>query len=263
MHLIRYQKEDAVHYGYLDGERVGRISGDVFGEFVRGRRVGVLSEVKLLAPCVPSKIIGVTQNFADRLREEGGDAPSLPSLFLKPPSSLIGPDEAIVLPPQSEQVEFGAELAVVIGRRARWVTPEDAPKVVLGYTCANDVTARDLLDADGRWARAKGFDTFCALGPSIATGLDLAERLITCAVNGETRQMSSTHDMLFTIPQIVAFVSSVMTLLPGDVLLTGTPAGAGRLAAGDVVEVEIEGIGKLRNPVTAESSTPKVEGSQQ
>jgi 2-keto-4-pentenoate hydratase/2-oxohepta-3-ene-1,7-dioic acid hydratase in catechol pathway len=249
MHLIRYQKDDALHHGYLDGERVGRISGDVFGEFVRGRRVGTLSEVKLLAPCAPGKIIGVTRNFADRVREEGREAPPLPSLFLKPPTAVIGPEDAIVLPPQSEQVEYGAELAVIIGKRARWVAPEDAPKVVLGYTCANDVTARDLLDADGTWTRAKGFDTFCALGPSIATGLDPAELLITCAVNGETRQMSSTRDMLFTIPQIVAYVSSVMTLLPGDAILTGTPAGAGLLAPGDVVEVDIEGIGRLRNPV--------------
>jgi 2-keto-4-pentenoate hydratase/2-oxohepta-3-ene-1,7-dioic acid hydratase in catechol pathway len=144
-------------------------------------------------------------------------------------------------------VEYGAELGVVIGRRAFQVAPEEAPACVLGYTCANDLTAQALIDAEGLWARGKSFDTFCALGPVIATGLDPAEMLITCKINGATRQMSSTHDMLFGVPQIVAFVSSIMSLWPGDVILTGTPAGGGRLADGDTVEVEIEGIGILKN----------------
>jgi 2-keto-4-pentenoate hydratase/2-oxohepta-3-ene-1,7-dioic acid hydratase in catechol pathway len=252
MLIVRYLLEGKPHFGYLDGEQVGPITGDIFGDFSRGRKKLPLADVKLLAPCAPSKIIGLTRNFSDRVRESGDPAPELPTLFFKPPSSVIGPEESILLPPQSQQVEHGAELAVVIGKRARWLTPEQALAYILGYTCANDVTARDLLTTDGLWARGKGFDTFCPLGPGIATGLDPAERLITCKVNDATRQMSSTHDMLFAVPKIVAFVSSIMTLLPGDVILTGTPGGAGLLKAGDTVEVEIEGIGKLKNGVRAE-----------
>jgi 2-keto-4-pentenoate hydratase/2-oxohepta-3-ene-1,7-dioic acid hydratase in catechol pathway len=197
----------------------------------------------------PSKIVAVGNNFADRAREVGLPAPAVPLIFLKPPSAVIGPDDAIELPPQSQQVEHSAELALVIGRKGRWIALEEAPHYVYGYTCANDVTARDILDFEGLWTRGKSFDTFCPLGPVIDTTLDPSDALITCRVNGQTRQMTSTHDMLFGVPQIVAFVSSVMTLLPGDVILTGTPAGAGLLAPGDLVEVGIEGIGILRNHV--------------
>ena len=252
MKLVRYQQGEATHWGYLDGQQVGPITGDIFGEFSRGRKKVPLAQLKLLAPCQPGKIVGLAQNFFDRVRESGAPAPELPTLFLKPPSSVIGPDEPIRLPPQSQQVEHGAELAVVIGKAARWLPPEEALAHVLGYTCANDLAARDLIDADRLWARGKGFDTFCPLGPCIATGLDPAELLITCRVNGETRQMSSTHDMLFSVSKIIAFVSSIMTLVPGDVILSGTPSGSGLLNPGDVVEVEIEGIGKLKNPVKAE-----------
>jgi 2-keto-4-pentenoate hydratase/2-oxohepta-3-ene-1,7-dioic acid hydratase in catechol pathway len=256
MQLIRYQHDHETHFGYLDGDRVGPISGDIYGEFVRHRRRIPLAEVTLLTPCRPSKIIGVENNFTDRLREMSLPAPDLPRIFIRPPSTVIGPGEAIRLPPQSQKVEYAAELAVVIGKRARRVAPEDALPCVLGYTCADDVTARDLVEQDGMRARAKSFDTFCPLGPNITTGLDPVELLITCKVNGETHQMSSTRDVLFTVPQVVAFVSSIMTLLPGDVILMGTPAGAGILADRDVVEVEIEGIGKLSNPVIAEGSEP-------
>ena len=252
MFLIRYQKGDEIHYGYLDGETVGMISGDVFGPFVRGPRVALLSEVKVLAPCQPSKIIGIVNNFVDRSREKGETPPELPLFFFKPPSTVIGPEAAIQLPPQSQRVEYGAELAVVIGKRARWVTLEEANQYILGYTCANDVTARDVVEQEGGWARGKSFDTFCPLGPCIVTSLDLADLRVASAVNEGTRQMNSTRDMVFSMAQLVAFLSSVMTLLPGDVILTGTPSGAGILMAGDVVEVEIEGIGKLRNPVEAE-----------
>jgi 2-keto-4-pentenoate hydratase/2-oxohepta-3-ene-1,7-dioic acid hydratase in catechol pathway len=263
MKIIRYQKQEEVRYrwpirqkssepeiryGWLEGPKIYDLIGEPFGECSRGKGVAELGAVTLLAPCLPSKIIGLTRNFADRVRETGHPPPALPTIFLKPPSTVIGPEMAIRLPPQSQAVEFGAELGVVIGRRAYQVPPEEALTYVFGYTCANDITAQDLIDADGLWARGKSFDTFCALGPAIVSGLDPAELLITCKVNGETRQMSSTHDMLFTVPQIVAFVSSIMTLLPGDVILTGTPAGAGRLADGDVVDIEIEGIGVLKNP---------------
>ncbi len=267
MKLVRYQKREELRYhwprrskpaepetpyGWLEGEKVYELVGDPFGDCARGRTVGELAAVKLLAPCVPTKIVGLTRNFADRVRESGLNAPALPTLFLKPPSAVVGPEAAIRLPPQSQQVEYGAELAVVMGKQAYGVPPEEALLYVHGYTCANDVTAQDLVTADGLWARGKGFDTFCALGPCVATGLDPAELLITCKVNGVTRQMSSTHDMLFAVPQVVAFISSIMTLMPGDVILTGTPAGSGKMEAGDVVEIEIEGIGTLRNTAKRE-----------
>jgi 2-keto-4-pentenoate hydratase/2-oxohepta-3-ene-1,7-dioic acid hydratase in catechol pathway len=249
MQIVRYQHDNQTHLGYLDGEQVGPVSGDIFGEFVRHRRKVPLAEVRLLAPVEPSKIVGVENNFVDRLREMGLLTPDLPRIYLRPPTTVIGPGEAIQLPPQSQKVEFAAELAVVIGKRARRVAPEEALAYVLGYTCANDVTARDLAELDGVRARAKSFDATCPLGPNITTGLDPTELLITCKVNGETKQLSSTRDMLFNVSQAVAFVSSIMTLLPGDVILMGTPAGVGLLAEGDTVEVEIEGIGKLSNSV--------------
>lgn len=253
MQLIRYQHDHETHFGYLDGDRVGPISGDIFGEFVRHRRRLPLAEVTLLAPCQPGKVIGVDNNFTDRLREMSLPTPDLPRIFIRPPSSVLGPGDAIQMPPQSQKVEYAAELAVVIGKRVRRVAPDEALRCVRGYTCANDVTARDLVELDGVRARAKSFDATCPLGPNITTGLDPAELLITCRVNGETRQMSSTRDMLFTVPQVVAFVTSIMTLLPGDVILMGSPAGVGVLADGDVAEVDIEGIGKLSNPVKAEA----------
>lgn len=249
MLFVRYRKDDAVSYGVLEGDSVRPLDGDLFGVYRREARAVPLAEVALLAPVAPGKIVAVGNNFADRAREAGLPAPSVPLLFLKPPSAVIGTGEPIRLPPQSEQVEHGAELAAVIGRPARWVSPEEALRHVLGYTCANDVTARDIIDAEGLWTRGKSFDTFCPLGPWIATTLDPADALLTCRVNGAVRQMTSTHDMLFSVAQLVAFASSVMTLLPGDVLLTGTPAGASPLADGDEVEIEIEGLGVLRNPV--------------
>ncbi len=251
MHLVRYQHGHTISHGYLDGDSIGAITGDLFGAHTRGPREVKRAEVKLLAPVQPGKIVAVGSNFADRAREAGLPAPAFPLIVLKPPSAVIGPDEAIELPPQSRQVEHSAELAIVIGRRGRWITPDAAPHHILGYTCANDVTARDIIALEGLWTRGKSFDTFCPLGPLISTTLNPNDALITCRVNGQTRQMTSTHDMLFSAQQIVAFVSSVMTLLPGDVILTGTPAGAGPLAAGDLVEIEIEGIGILRNHVRA------------
>ena len=253
MHLIRYETKGQVRYGYLEGESVGEVSGDIFGEFVRGGLVAPLAEVRLLAPCQPSKIIAVSYNFMDRLREVGLPPTNLPPLAFKAPSSVCGPGEAIQLPPQSQDVQFGAELAVVMGRRARWVSPEDARAHILGYTCANDVLAVDVAQIDQAWTRASSFDTFCPLGPSIATHVDPTELRLTCTVNGVTRQIASSLDMLFSVPQVIAFISASMTLLPGDVILMGTPAGCGPLSAGDVVEVKVEHIGSLRNTVVGEA----------
>jgi len=231
---------------------VGLIQGSPFGEFLRLETEIPLSEVQLLAPVQPSKIICVGRNYAAHAKEHDADVPEVPLLFLKPPSSLIGPEDPISLPPQSQQVEHEAELVVVIGKRGRWIQPEEALDFVLGYTIGNDVTARDLQYRDNQWTRAKGFDTFCPIGPWIETEFDPADQVITCYVNGEMRQMSTTRDMVFNIHQLIAFASSIMTLEAGDILMTGTPAGVGSLNPGDVVEVSIEGIGTLRNPIVSD-----------
>lgn len=256
MRFIRYQmKGEGPFTGWILEDRVGRVEGSLFGEYRRMEAETPLELVKLLPPVMPGKIICVGRNYAEHAKEHNAEVPDLPLLFLKPPSSVIGPNDTVILPPQSQQVEHESELAVVIGRRARWVKPEDALDYVLGYTAANDVTARDLQRRDNQWTRSKGFDTFCPLGPWIETDLDVNDVLITCRVNGEMRQMASSREMIFPVAQLVAFASSVMTLEPGDVILTGTPAGVGPLKPGDVVEVDVEGIGVLKNKVAAEKLT--------
>ena len=253
MRFIRYQPPSgAPSFGWVLEDRVGPLEGSPFAEFRRGEAVHTLDEVRLLAPIQPSKILCVGRNYVAHAKEHAAEVPEVPLLFLKPPSAVIGTGDPILLPPQSQQVEHEAELAVVISRRGRWISPEEAPNYILGYTIANDVTARDLQFRDGQWTRGKGFDTFCPLGPWIETDFDPADAVITCHVNGEMRQMASTRDMVFGVRQLIAFASSVMTLEPGDLLLTGTPAGVGPLQAGDLVEVTIEGLGTLRNSVTAE-----------
>lgn len=212
-----------------------------------------LADVRLLAPVIPrSKVVGIGRNYAEHAAELGHEVPAEPLMFLKPNTSVVGPDDAVVLPPQSTEVHHEAELAVVIGRICKDVPVERADEVVFGYTCADDVTARDLQRRDGQWARAKGFDTFCPLGPWVSTALDPGDLAVECRVNGRTTQSGRTSQMLADVPALVAAVSSAFTLLPGDVILTGTPAGVGRIDAGDVVEVTIEGIGTLRHLVVAE-----------
>jgi 2-keto-4-pentenoate hydratase/2-oxohepta-3-ene-1,7-dioic acid hydratase in catechol pathway len=209
-----------------------------------------LIDVRLLAPVLPSKVIAIGKNYADHVAEMGGETPPEPVLFLKPSTAVIGPREPIVYPAAlSERVDFEGELAVVIGRLCRQVPPSRVPEVIFGYTCANDVTARDLQAKDGQWDRAKGFDTFCPLGPWIETDADPADLELTTVVNGEIRQYSRTSLLMHDVAALVTFVSAVMTLLPGDVLLTGTPAGVGPLKDGDEVSVTIEGIGTLSNEV--------------
>jgi len=252
MQFVRYQLgSDAPRYGWVFEDRVGPIEGAPFGEFRRLEAEIPLHMVKLLDPVTPGKIICVGRNYAEHAREQNVDVPEIPILFMKPPSAVIGPGDSIILPPQSNRVEHEGELAVVIGREGRWISADQALDYVLGYTVANDVTARDLQRRDGQWTRGKGFDTFCPIGPWIETDLDPADVLVQTRVNGEMRQMASTREMMFPVEQLIAFVSSVMTLNPGDVLLTGTPAGIGPLQPGDVVEVTVEGIGSLSNPVRA------------
>jgi 2-keto-4-pentenoate hydratase/2-oxohepta-3-ene-1,7-dioic acid hydratase in catechol pathway len=249
MRFLRYQSSGNVYYGWSHEHLVGHVDGNIFGDFRRMEANMDIDEIKLSYPVQPSKIICVGRNYATHAAEHGVDVPDIPMLFLKPPSSIISTKESIVLPPQSNQVEHEAELAVVIGKQGRWIKPDETNGYILGYTIANDVTARDLQRRDGQWTRGKGFDTFCPVGPWIDTEFDPADALITCKVNNEVRQMASTRDMVFPVSHLIAFASSIMTLMPGDLLLTGTPAGVGILNPGDEVEVEIEGLGILSNSV--------------
>jgi len=233
----------------VEGETVYALEGELYGRLQRGAAVAPLDKVRLLAPCQPSKVVAVGLNYRDHAAETHNVLPAEPLLFLKPPTAVLGPDEAIVCPAMSQQVDYEAELAVVIGRRAHKVSPGEAAGCVLGYTCANDVTARDVQQRERHNSRAKSFDTFCPLGPWIVTNVCPDDLAIQCRVNGVLRQDSRTSQLVFGVPALVSFISQVMTLLPGDVVLTGTPAGIGPLAPGDVVEVEIEGVGVLRNPV--------------
>jgi len=254
MKILRFQTAQlGPRFGWLYEAQVGQIDGDPFGAFRRLDPDLPIDSVRLLPPVLPGKIICVGRNYEAHAQEHGNTVGELPILFLKPSTSLIGPGDAIKLPPQSSLVQHEAELAVVIGVRGRWIQPENALAHVFGYTIANDVTARDLQRADVTWLRGKGFDTFCPLGPWIETEFDPADALITCHVSQALRQMASTRDMVFSIPRLIAFISSVMTLEPGDLILTGTPAGVGDLLDGDTVSITIEGLGTLTNPVASET----------
>jgi len=254
MRIVRYETKDGKKpkYGWLLGDKVGEISGNVFGRYRRNEAETPIADVKLLAPSEPSKIVCVGRNYVEHAKELGNEVPKVPLLFLKPPSSIINPNDTILLPPQSVQVEHEGELVVVMGKRGRHIAAANAKRHILGYTIGNDVTARDLQKTDDQWTRAKGFDTFCPFGPWIDTEFDPADSVVTCRVNGQMRQMASTRDMVFNIGNLIAYVSSVMTLEPGDLIFTGTPAGVGELKNGDEVLVEIEGLGVLRNPVRKE-----------
>lgn len=251
MRIVRYQREpgEAPAWGWVSGDRVGLIEGSPFAPYRRQEALLSIDNVKLLPPVKPGKIIGVGWNYRVHADELDAEVPQVPLIFFKPPSSIIGPGDPILLPPQSNQVEHEGELAVVIGKSGRWISPDEAIEIVLGYSIANDVTARDLQKSDDQWTRAKGFDTFCPVGPWIETELEPTDTMITCNVNGHMRQMASTRDMIFSVREIIAFVSSVMTLEPGDLILTGTPAGVSSLSPGDEVSVDIEGIGSLTNVV--------------
>jgi 2-keto-4-pentenoate hydratase/2-oxohepta-3-ene-1,7-dioic acid hydratase in catechol pathway len=251
MKIIRFQTPVGPEFGIVEGEIVYRSEGDYAAGFQKEELAGRIGDLTLLSPCLVTKIIAVGRNYAAHAAEHGNEVPRQPLIFLKPPSAVIGPGEAIACPPQSAQVEHEAELAVVIGQRARQVTAANAWDFVLGYTCANDVTARDLQRSDGQWSRAKGFDTFAPLGPWIVTDLDPTNLTVVCKVNDQVKQQASTADMVFKIPQLIEYITAAMTLEPGDVILTGTPEGVSRLQPGAQVEVKIEGIGVLSNRVVA------------
>ena len=251
MKIVRVDSRvDDITYGAVEPEGIRLHLGSPFVAWEPTETVVAWDQARLLAPVIPTKVIAVGRNYVDHANELDNPIPEEPLLFLKPPTSVIGPLQAIRLPVESDNVQHEAELAVVIGKVARDVKIEDAGGYIMGYTAANDVTARDLQRSDGQWARAKGYDTFCPLGPAIDTDLDPLEGLqVTCRVNGDLRQSGSTADMIFGVSEIISYASRVMTLLPGDVILTGTPSGVGPIKAGDKVEVEIEGIGVLMNTV--------------
>jgi 2-keto-4-pentenoate hydratase/2-oxohepta-3-ene-1,7-dioic acid hydratase in catechol pathway len=244
-------KDLSPRFGWIYQDLIGEIEGSPYSEYRRYDPEFALTDVKILPPCEPTKIICVGRNYLAHAREHDVDVPDIPLLFLKPPSSVIASGEEIVIPPQANMVEHEAELAVIIGKTGRWIEPSTALDHVLGYTIANDVTARDLQRRDSQWTRGKGFDTFCPLGPWMETEFDPTDVLITCHVDDELRQMATTRDMVFTIQQLIAFSSSVMTLFPGDVILTGTPSGVGPLVPGNTVSIHIAGIGSLTNSVVA------------
>ncbi|ROS73543.1 fumarylacetoacetate hydrolase family protein [Cellulomonas sp. PhB143] len=256
MRIARFTTGDDPRYAIVQEEHgvthLAVLSGDPLAMPTQptGERIELGDGVRLLAPVIPrSKIVAVGRNYVEHAKELGNEVPERPLLFLKPNTAVIGPDDPIVLPDFSQEVSYEAELAVVIGRMAKDVAPDDVKHYVLGYTVANDVTARDAQRTDGQWARAKGFDSSCPLGPWIDTDLDPEDVGVSSRVNGETRQDGRTRDMVFDVSYLVSYISEAMTLLPGDVILTGTPAGVGPIVHGDRVECEVDGIGVLANPV--------------
>ena len=252
MQIIRFLQGREPRYAAIEDGVAYPFDGVPWEGAVPSARGVPLDGLPLLAPCAPSKIVGVGRNYRAHAREMDSAAPEEPLIFLKPPSALVASGEPIVRPRGYDRVDYEGELAVVIGRRAHHVEPHNALEVVFGYTCINDVTVRDLQKKDVQFTRAKGFDTFAPLGPCVATGLDPAGLSLVTRVNGEVRQEAQIADMVFDVATLVSFVSRVMTLWPGDVIATGTPSGVGNLRAGDVVDVEIVGIGTLHNPVIDE-----------
>lgn len=258
MRIARFSIDGNVAFGAVEGESppgttdglvLDIIKGIPFADFELSGTKVPLSKVRLLPPVLPNKVVGIGRNYADHAAELGNEVPDTPVAFFKPSTSVIGPGDSIAYPSFSQEVHYEAELAVVIGRMCREVPRERARDVILGYTCANDVTARDVQKRENQWARAKGFDSSCPLGPWVETELDPSDLTIQCTVNGEQRQLGRTAEMVRSIEDLIVHISEAMTLLPGDVILTGTPAGVGPLNVGDEVAVTIEGIGTLTNKV--------------
>ena len=255
MRIARFTTGDDPMFGLVDGagEKIAEITGDpLYTKIELTGTVHQVEDVRLLAPVIPrSKIIGIGRNYADHAKEMGNEVPAEPLMFLIPNTAVIGPGDPVVMPEISERVDYEGELVVVIGRMCKDVSPEEAKKVVFGYTISNDVTARDLQKSDGQWSRAKGFDTFCPLGPWIETDLDPADSRVTTRLDGEVVQDGPTSDMIFGVAELISHASRAFTLLPGDVILTGTPEGVGPVKAGQRVEVEVPEIGVLANTYVA------------
>ena len=253
MKIVRYRIERRTGYGIIEGDTVYAAHGSLSSGFRQGQILAPLADVKILPPVKPSKVLAIGRNYLEHAEELGNSLPPEPLLFIKAPTAVIGMGDPIVLPKDAGRIDYEAELVAIIGRKARNVSEAEALDMVFGFTCGNDVTARELQNKDGQWARAKSFDSFAPLGPAIITDIGPEGRRIQCRVNGRVVQDANTNDLIFKLPRLLSFVSRVMTLLPGDLLYTGTPSGIGPLSPGDVVEVEIEGVGVLRNPVVAEA----------
>ena len=256
MRIARYTYDGDVAFGVVevgaDGDlEIAEIAGHPFGAITFSGERRQLAAVRLLAPVLPSKVVAIGRNYAEHASEMGNDVPERPLIFLKPSTAVVGAGDTIAYPPSSSRVDFEGELAVVIGRLCRDVPEDKAMDVVLGYTCANDVTARDQQASDGQWSRAKGYDSFCPLGPWIETDLDIDDLRVTTTLNGSVKQDGRTSQIVHKVPALIAYITACMTLLPGDVILTGTPAGVGPMETGDEVAVDIEGIGALTNSVVA------------
>lgn len=252
MKIVRYTDGGPPAWGVLENQEVRSAAGEPFVDLVVGEVVGSLDEVRLLAPVAPTKVLCVGRNYREHAAEFGNPVPEEPLLFLKPPSAIVGPGHDVVYPELSRRVDHEAELTVVIGRTADRVSRADAMSVVGGYTCGNDVTARDIQKSDGQWTRGKGFHTFCPLGPWVETDFDPSDVRVTCTVNGDVRQDGHTRDMIFDIPFLIEYISRFTRLEVGDVLMTGTPEGVGSVEVGDAMSVEVEGLGALSNRVVAE-----------
>ncbi|WP_407549762.1 fumarylacetoacetate hydrolase family protein [Streptomyces sp. Pv4-95] len=253
MRIARFSIDGNVGFGVVEGDELDVIKGHPFAEFERSGQKVPLDKVRLLPPVLPNKVVAIGRNYADHAAELGNAVPDVPVTFFKPSTSVVGPGDPVAYPSFSQEVHHEAELAVVIGRMCREVPRERVKDVILGYTCANDITARDVQQREKQWARAKGFDSSCPLGPWVETGLDLSDisggLAVQCTVNGEQRQLGRTSEMVRPVEDLIVHITEAMTLLPGDVVLTGTPAGVGPLNVGDEVAVTIEGIGTLTNKV--------------
>ena len=254
VNIVRFAVDRETRYGILNGDLIEVIEGELAGSLNPCRQIYPLNQVKLLAPCIPSKIVCLGYNYRPHADELSASPPDTPLIFLKPPSALIGPEDDIVYHSSLTRVDYEGELAVVIKKTARRVSAAQAPDYILGYTCFNDVTARDLQNTDKLWTRAKGFDTFAAIGPTIQTELDPENAEVETRLNGEVRQHCNTRELIYPVMELLSFISDIMTLMPGDIIATGTPVGIGPMYPGDTVEVEIEEIGTLRNHVVEDTA---------
>ncbi len=254
MKIVRFAADNKVRYGILKGKSIQAVEGKPYRHIALTDHYYQLGEVRLLAPCAPSKIVALGLNYRNHAAEVKAPLPDAPLIFLKPSTAVIGPEDNIIYPSSSARVDYEGELGVVIKKPVWRVSVENALDYVLGYTCFNDVTARDLQRHDSQWTRAKGFDTFAAIGPCIETELDPGNVELETYLNGERKQYTNTSDLIYSVPELVNFISSVMTLLPGDVIATGTPSGIGPMYPGDTVEIKIGSIGTLRNHVVSNST---------
>lgn len=258
--IARYEHDGSIHYGHLEGDRILRMEGNLFNGLTPTGEVDQLASSRLLSPLAAPRIFGVGANYVAHIAEMSMETPVRPMLFMKPDTAIVGPGDPVVYPVEGKDIHYEAELAVVIGKKVRRVSVDDALDAVLGYTCANDISERIIQKEEmdqGCLLIGKGYDTFCPLGPVIATDLDPSNLQLEARLNGETRQSTSTSDLLFSVPELISYLSSAITLLPGDVIITGTPSGVGSIAPGDRMEIELEGAGTLANPVIAEPESAR------